>query len=175
MRPENAGARVRPTLLATSIALAGAGCATTGIVDGDTPDPKAVDTALVIAGALVGKGMDSIPERRADATPPPLRIDPPMINFGRVPTGSSMTRTIGITNDAARPVTVFGLSLSGPNFRLDSVPSMPVTLSPGGRLSLEIWFEPRGTCRCRGDFVIETDLPEPRQRLQVSGSAVDTR
>jgi hypothetical protein len=137
--------------------------------------PEKIDIAIAVTAAAVGKALDRLPDSPEVVEGPPLHVDPPLMTFGRIRSGTADVRSAAITNAASRPVTVSGLSVSGRYFRLESSLTLPVELSPGARLHIRIWFEAHHACQCEGELAIEMGAPETKQLVSLTAVAIDAR
>ena len=84
---------------------------------------------------------------------PRLSISTASLNFGGVTVGSPTTQPLTLTSTGSSPVTVTAATIRGTEFRvLDR--SLPVTLSPGQSITLQIRFNPAIAGGVSGDIVI---------------------
>lgn len=97
---------------------------------------------------IAGEGLDSLIVSYTFPNGVHYTISPASpVDFGSVTTGSSGKFIFTIYNPATNfsPQTIPGIALSGSGFALDSLPSLPFTLNPGGSASFNVIFTPAST------------------------------
>ncbi len=85
-------------------------------------------------------------------TPSPGRI-----SFGTVPIGQQVTSKLSLGNQGSASVTISKLSVTGSSFYLDGGTILPVTLTPGGSLSLKVHFNPTTNGSTTGKLTVNID------------------
>jgi hypothetical protein len=85
-----------------------------------------------------------------------LTISPSSLSFGSVSVGGSASQSITLTSNGAAPLTISGVTVSGPGFSL-SGGSFPQTLNPGQSVVLNIKFAPTSTVASTGQVAIQTN------------------
>ena len=78
----------------------------------------------------------------ADVRSAVLVAEPPALSFGPTLAGASTVRTLAMGNLGSDPLIVESISTDRPEFRVLRAPSLPSTLGPGERISVELEFEP---------------------------------
>jgi len=78
------------------------------------------------------------------------------VDFGRVAANRTVVRRFLLFNEAALPVRVSRVEVSGPNFHLDGDLSLPVDLPPRGEIGFRIRFEPARAGVFRGQLRVDT-------------------
>lgn len=118
-------------------------------------------------------------EVRIDATAvaPAVRVEPPLVDLGRVDLGAERVARLEIINSGTENAVIVGVSARN-GAGLDVVPerSLPTTVGAGGRLGLELRYAPEEAVDL--DAVVEVDLEDPRlPQLEaiVVGSGVGPR
>jgi uncharacterized protein YjdB len=107
---------------------------------------------LLIACSTLGFGQGS------------LNTNPSTVNFGRVAVGSSLTRTLAVTNNGQSTWTINSAVANGSGFTI-SEPSLPVSLAPGASAGFTVTFAPAGSGFSSGHAFIRAT------RLLTSGNA----
>jgi hypothetical protein len=89
------------------------------------------------------------------------------IDFGRIQRKTIDTEPLKISNNGSGPLTINSISVSGDPFSISNVPSLPLLLTAGASVSLNVEFAPKQS----GDFNgwVEID----GHRVTLSGSAYD--
>jgi hypothetical protein len=70
-----------------------------------------------------------------------LSCSPPLIRFGQVTVGESVTQPVVLTNSGATSATISGMSIDDSEFRVSGV-QLPVVLPPGESVTVQITFAP---------------------------------
>ncbi len=120
-----------------------------------------------------------------EAPVPEIAADPSAVEFGEAEINilgeniRLVTRTVTLSNTGTADLTLTAVrvdSSSGNEFRLFRPPTLPLTIIPGGGLTLEVQYHPTivgsvtGAVRIRSDAVNLDDLT-----IALSGTGVDTR
>lgn len=92
------------------------------------------------------------------------------IAFGNVPVNSSSTQSVVLTASGSASITVSTLAVSGTGFTLAST-SLPVTLSPGQSLTINLNFAPSASGSATGQLAIASNATQDASILiPLSGS-----
>ena len=112
----------------------------------------------------------------ANAQAPALCVTPDPLDFGTVPTGSEIRRSVAIQSCGAAPLNIRGLHLgagSSPAFDVPAAPGLPVSLDPGTQLNVEVRYRPTTAAGDLGLLVIASDDPaQPTVNIRLLGNAV---
>ncbi|CAN5809420.1 hypothetical protein BH18ACT17_BH18ACT17_17020 [soil metagenome] len=122
-----------------------------------------VPLALIVLAAVSPIGMS-----RAAATDRTL-VFPNQVRFGKVPVGTSVTKTVTLTNRSDLDVTVFSIGVGGERFTLDfaSEDCVGRTLAPGDACSYGIVFAPTSSSRREGGSDLVFAPPAQPKRFPV--------
>ncbi len=95
------------------------------------------------------------------APKPPTISAPAELQFGEVAVGSSKTMTADIANVGNEPLEITGMTLYDDDqvFTILNAPSLPLTLQPGEKVTLEIQFQPKQTAEYVSMLIIESNDP----------------
>jgi Abnormal spindle-like microcephaly-assoc'd, ASPM-SPD-2-Hydin len=83
-----------------------------------------------------------------------LTANPSSLSFGQMYVGSSATHSIVLTNPHPQSKTITALQTTGTGFSV-SGPTMPVTLSTGQSVTINVSFEPQGPGPAVGNIYVE--------------------
>jgi hypothetical protein len=90
------------------------------------------------------------------ATVPELSISPTSKSFGDVLVNTAVTQTITLQSTGTAPVTISAVALSGNGYTM-SYRTFPVTLSPGGEITLNVKFDPAVTGVAKGQLRVTSN------------------
>ncbi len=93
-------------------------------------------------------------------TEPKVQLTPATIDFGTVPMGWVLTRTVEIKNVGYGPLTVRRITMVGGSsnlFTLRNLPALPLTLARDARISVEVEFRAETAATFGGSVSVETD------------------
>jgi hypothetical protein len=103
--------------------------------------------------AVIGcGGVTWNPATMGAITPSPGRV-----TFGTVDIGQNASTGLSFTNKSPSPVTISKIDLSGDSYSLDGGSALPVTLTSGGTLNLNVNFHPAQTGMQTGAVTITSD------------------
>lgn len=83
-----------------------------------------------------------------------LTASPSNLSFGQMYVGNSATHSIVLTNPHPQSKTITGLQVSGTGFSI-STPAMPMTLSNGQSVTINVSFEPQSAGPAVGNIYVE--------------------
>jgi hypothetical protein len=119
---------------------------------------------MLLAVALTLPGM-------ARATTEQLSFSPPLIRFGEVPVGKSVTQPVVLTNTSAQSAEISAISIDDSEFSVSGI-QLPAVLAPGQSVSLQLGFAPSQKGYSGVFVTFTTNMPNPRLVLPVSGAGV---
>ena len=100
-----------------------------------------------------------------------LSLNTASISFGNVTVNTAATHSVILASTGNVPVTIKGASITGAGFRVSGAP-LPVTLSPGQAMDLNIHFDPTGTGVASGQLTITSNSStNPTAVVGLSGRA----
>lgn len=96
-----------------------------------------------------------------------------LVDFGSAESGEVLeARVIRIRNLGNRQLRITGVGITGTSFLLDSPPSFPAGIAPGGTLPLRVKFLPRGIGAVEGSLSISSDdLLQPILTVGLKGQS----
>lgn len=83
-----------------------------------------------------------------------ITLTPAPFAFGKVPTGSSATRTETISNPGSKKVILTGAAMIGTGFSLKYHPSFPYTLAAGTNVVFRVKFAPQAAGSITGSMTV---------------------
>jgi len=101
---------------------------------------------------------------------------PGTVKFGPVLVGKKATTRVALGNQSSSPITISKIDVSGPSFSLDQGNVLPLTLSAGSTLSVNVHFVPSATGTQTGRVMIasnSTTSPNAVVALTGTGSTSD--
>ena len=136
---------------------AGAGTGALAVASNDPDTPLA-------SIALTGSGQ---PPAACD-----LSVDVSSVNFGSVPQGTTIARTVIATNRGTTNCSVNALSVTGTDMAVGAgSPALPATVVPGGSLAVQVTYAPSNAGLDSGTLAIgSTDPNEPVISVSLSGT-----
>jgi hypothetical protein len=102
---------------------------------------------------------------------PMLQFDPPVLNVGYAPPGSSITGTVDIVNAGGDTLDVSLVAVLGEGFSAEPVPAL--SLSPGERHPVEITFSPMLEQNYLGEIWAESNTPAGSTRGELQGTSLE--
>lgn len=97
-----------------------------------------------------------------------LSCSPPLIRFGQVALGASVTQPVVLTNTATTSATISGISTNDSAFKVSGV-QLPAVLAPGESITLQVSFAPTEDGYAGASVTFASNLSNPRLLLQVNG------
>ena len=98
----------------------------------------------------------------------PLGVSPTRVGFGNVRLGASSTKTLTLSNNSNKSLTILQAAVSGGGFAT-SGPSLPLTLSAGQTSTFNVIFTPTLPGPCTGSVTV-TDDASDNQVVNLSGA-----
>ena len=92
-----------------------------------------------------------------------LAVNPASVNFGNVPTGTSASQALILSNPSKSDMTVSQAMVSGSGFSLRG-PSLPLTLAAGKAVTLNLMFAPRPTGSASGSLSLTGSITSIHDR-----------
>lgn len=96
-------------------------------------------------------------------TKPVIALDPPMIDFGAVPRGWTLVRSIEVSNTGYGTLTITNLGLilgSSELFTMRTIPNLPITLRHDQRIGVELEFRSEAEAIFNGTISIDSNDPD---------------
>jgi Abnormal spindle-like microcephaly-assoc'd, ASPM-SPD-2-Hydin len=121
----------------------------------------------VISSALLGAAILTLPSLGRAATGQ-LSCSPPLIRFGQVTVGQSVTQPVVLTNSAATSATISGISVNDAEFRVSGV-KLPAVLTPGESITIQVSFAPSTDGFTGAYLTFASNLPGRRLLLPING------
>jgi hypothetical protein len=103
---------------------------------------------------------------------PLLQFDPPQLDFGYVPVGDTADGTIDLVNGGGAPLVIDSALVLGEGFT-SSLPTLPATLAPNERLTVEVGFAPVVEARYQAELWVESNTPAGASRAAIQGTSID--
>jgi hypothetical protein len=103
-----------------------------------------------------------------------IGVIPPIVNFGITEVGgTSLQRTVTIRSVGSTNLTVSGISDPGSPFSLSNVPSLPVTIPPGGSETFEVTYSPTSAGVSNSTISVTSDDPDnPTRNVALTGEGL---
>ena len=92
-----------------------------------------------------------------------LAVNPASVNFGNVPTGTSASQALILSNSSKSDLTVSQAIVSGPGFSLRG-PSLPLTLAAGKTVTLNLVFAPTSEGSASGSLSLTGSITSIHDR-----------
>jgi hypothetical protein len=99
-----------------------------------------------------------------------VTASPSSVSFGQVAIGASLTVPVVLTNDRSWKVTLTALNLTGSGFSL-SGPALPLTLSPGQSVTVNVTFAPQAVGTDGGSLFVSG----PAAAIPLTGTGTATQ
>jgi hypothetical protein len=100
-----------------------------------------------------------------------LKCNPASLYFERVAAGTSKVASATLSNAGSTNLTIYAVSSNLPAFSLNGL-SLPLTLSPKQKISLQVTFAPQAAGHVGGSFSITSDASSTPVYLSVHGTGV---
>ncbi|MFW5878334.1 MAG: choice-of-anchor D domain-containing protein [Myxococcota bacterium] len=105
---------------------------------------------------------------------PGIELTPRMVSFGQVALGTSVTRTVVISNPGYETTEIRDIEVDGDAFSLVSIPALPISLETGEVRAIEISFSPASSTREAGSLVVHSNVRhEPEAEVELAGFGLD--
>jgi len=106
------------------------------------------------------------------ATTPRATVSPTSIDFGAAPTGTSVTRTVTITNTGHDGLQVSGVTLDGSSAFVATVPSSCANLSRDSSCAISVRFNPDAAGVVTATLSVNDNAPDAPQTVALTGTGV---
>lgn len=127
-------------------------------------------SVTITASASSGSSTFTVQINPVAAPASTLTADAASIAFGSVPVNSSSTQSVVLTASGSASITISTLTVSGTEFTLAST-TLPVTLSPGQSLTINLNFAPSASGSASGQLAIASNATQDASILiPLSGS-----
>lgn len=144
-----------------------------------TPGPKSGRVRLRYKSAdsiFGGTNIDLDVDLAANAQAPAVCVTPDPVDFGTVPAGTEVTRSVAIQSCGAAPLNIRGVYLgsgTSPAFSVPMAPGLPITLQPGEQVNVAIRYQPTDAAGDLGILVVGSDDPnQPTVNVRLLANAV---
>jgi len=101
-----------------------------------------------------------------------LQCHPCKHGFGKVPTGSTHSFNVQLTNSGKRTLRITSDSVEGAEFSIGNFP-LPVKLTPGSSVELQVMFTPTTSGRVTGSVTLADTGQDPQIEIKLAGTGVD--
>jgi hypothetical protein len=137
------------------------GVAGTGAIENVDDSPR---------GSYVGQGNAVCNGVTHAATQGGLTVDPPTLDFGAQPSGSTALRTVTLSNTGSSTITLDNFYLAAAEFT--RTVQCGKTLAPGASCTLTVGYKPRTSSGApsSGEIVIRSSDPSSPTQIALSGS-----
>jgi hypothetical protein len=98
-----------------------------------------------------------------------LSANPPSVNFGSIPVGSSGSAPITVTNSGTASVTISQANPSGTGFRVSGL-TPPLTINAGQSTSFTATFSPTSSGAASGNISITSNAPGSPLAIALNGT-----
>jgi hypothetical protein len=98
-----------------------------------------------------------------------LAITPSSVSFGNVPTGSSNSQTIQLSNSGTAALSISQVSVTGTGFSISTM-ALPLSLSPGQSSTFNVQFAPSASGSVTGSISVVSNAPGSPATIGLSGS-----
>jgi hypothetical protein len=117
-------------------------------------------TATIKVGVLNPNAGQKVPASMTLPVPtgtaiPTLTISPSSVPFGNTTINTPSTQTVTLASSGSAPVLINSAALSGAGFTMSGA-TFPVTLNPGGALTLDVQFDPIVSGPATGSLSIQS-------------------
>jgi len=100
-----------------------------------------------------------------------LECQPCQHGFGKVPTGSSKSFNINLTNSGKRSLKITADPVQGSEFSVGTFP-LPMTLKPGATVQIPLIFRPTAAGRVIGNVTLQNTGQDSPLTLKLAGTGV---
>ncbi|MBI5497209.1 MAG: choice-of-anchor D domain-containing protein [Deltaproteobacteria bacterium] len=97
-----------------------------------------------------------------NAQAPTLCVDPQELDFGSVPVGTEVRRSVSLQSCGATELTLRGVQIasgSSPAFDVPTPPALPATVQPGSAVTVEVRYKPTTAAGDLGILQVMSDDP----------------
>src|SRR5579863_3136795 len=125
--------------------------------------PKSVYKFLVLTVLVV------LPMASGSAGATELSVSPTSENFGTVNVGTSLSKTITLTNESSSNIKVSNVPVWGTGFSIKGI-TTPLILSPHAVSTFQVIFDPKTGTASTGGLIVTSDASDSPQRVTLSGT-----
>jgi hypothetical protein len=100
-----------------------------------------------------------------------LTVTPSSVSFGSVPTGSSNSQTIQLSNSGTAALSISQVSVTGTGYSISTL-ALPVSLNPGQSTTFNAKFAPTSAGSTTGSISVMSSAPGSPATISLSGSGV---
>jgi hypothetical protein len=125
--------------------------------------PKSVNSLLVLAVLIALASFSG----SAHATE--LSVSPTTENFGTVNVGTSLSKTITLTNESSSSIKISNVPVWGAGFSIKGI-TIPLVLSPHDVSTFQVIFDPKTGTASTGGLIVTSDASDSPQRVTLSGT-----
>lgn len=97
-----------------------------------------------------------------------LSCSPPLIRFGQVALGTSVTQPVVLTNTGVTSATISGISTDDSEFKVSAV-QLPAVLAPGESITIQVSFAPSEDGYAGANVTFTSSPPNPELLLPING------
>lgn len=101
-----------------------------------------------------------------------LECQPCRHGFGKVPTGTSKSFNVNLTNSGKRSLKITADSVQGSEFSVGNF-SLPKTLKPGASLQIPLIFTPTSAGRVTGSVTLSNTGQDSQLQVKLAGTGVN--
>ncbi|HEX4487698.1 MAG TPA: choice-of-anchor D domain-containing protein, partial [Terriglobales bacterium] len=99
-----------------------------------------------------------------------LAVSPANLSFGTAQVGSSMTKTVALSNSGSTALQISQATVAGAGFRISGM-NVPMTLQAGQSANISVLFSPSAAGNQSGSLTIVTDGANPVTLVSLSGNS----
>ena len=125
--------------------------------------PKSVYKFLVLTVLAV------LPMASGSAGATELSVSPTSENFGTVNVGTSLSKTITLTNESSSNIKISNVPVWGTGFSIKGI-TTPLILSPHKVSTFQVVFDPKSGTASTGGLIVTSDAADSPQRVTLSGT-----
>jgi hypothetical protein len=126
----------------------------------------------VVVSNAVGSMTSSPAVLSVNSTPGELTLNPANgLSFGTVNVGTASAASVAITNTSDSYITISSVSISGPGFDANGVPSGAI-LAPGEAATLNVIFAPAGIGSVPGSVTLNSDAVDSPTTIPLAGTGI---
>jgi hypothetical protein len=98
-----------------------------------------------------------------------LAANPTSVAFGSITTGTTLTKTVTLSNSGSANLSISAASVSGGGFTVSGI-TTPLTLTPGQTASLSVKFAPTTAASFTGSVTLTSNASNPSLAIPLSGT-----
>ncbi|HEY0701872.1 MAG TPA: choice-of-anchor D domain-containing protein [Candidatus Acidoferrales bacterium] len=133
---------------------------------------QSVASLIVLVGMLVTSGCVGVTGKpgTSGTTGVSIEVSPSNVNFGSLTVGQSVTKTLKITNDGTKSLSVSGISVAGTGFTMKA-PALPLVLAAGQSASVSTTFTATASGSASGKIMISSNAPDSPMIVSLAATA----